>query len=470
MSALMTDRAPGAPVPIAIRLLPWMEEVRALLRLGLPLAFTQIAQMAIITTDVLVVGQLGSDALAAAALGVTLYYFCWVFGFGPMAAVAPVVAQALGRSPGDRATPRVAVRMGLWASVIVSIPLALPLILGEPILVALNQPPELARLAGPYMHALLPGLVFSLSFGALRVFASAVHAPRAALVILILTIGVNALCNIAFVFGKFGAPELGIVGSGVATTLANIFSFVALLLWTVWAKKTAKYRILKNFWIPDWRRFAELFRIGLPIGATMLFEGTLFQAGVLIVGQFGGQMLAAHQVALNVASFTFMVPLGLAMAGTVRVGLAAGAGDEAGIRRAGLTVMAVAGAISFLSATAMVLWPHEIAALYLDASDPANSPVIETAAGFLLMAAAFQLFDAVQVAGAMALRGLKDTQVPMILAGLSYWAIGMPVALWLSFGAGLGALGVWWGFVAGLAAAALAMAWRFYRLTHNGRM
>ncbi|NWH08854.1 MAG: MATE family efflux transporter [Alphaproteobacteria bacterium] len=455
---------------MSMRLLPWMEDVRALLRLGLPLAFTQIAQMAIMTTDVLVVGQLGSDALAAAALGVTLYYFCWVLGFGPMAAVAPVVAQALGASPGDRATPRVAIRMGLWASVIVSLPLALPLIFGEAILVALNQPADLASMAAPYMHALLPGLVFSLSFGALRVFASAVHAPRAALVILIMTIAVNLFCNIAFVFGRFGAPELGIIGSGVATTLANIFSFAALLIWTVWSKKTAKFRILKGFLTPDWRRFAELFRIGLPIGATMLFEGTLFQAGVLIVGQFGGQMLAAHQVAVNVASFTFMVPLGLAMAGTVRVGLAAGARDEAGMRRAGLTVMAVAAAVSFISATAMVLWPRAIAALYLDESDPANAPVIETAAGFLLLAAAFQLFDAVQVAGAMALRGLKDTQVPMILAGLSYWAIGMPVALWLTFEAGLGATGVWWGFVAGLAAAAVAMAWRFYRLTHQGGM
>lgn len=449
------------------RLQPFIAELRALAKLGAPLAATQLAQMGIITTDVLMVGALSSDALAAVTLGSTLYYFGWVMGFGPMAAVAPVVAHALGRDPGDEVTPRLAVRMSLWAAILLSIPLGTLMLFVQPIYLALGQPPALAAAVEPYVLALIPGLVFSLAFGGLRVFMSAVHAPRAPLIVLLLTIGANVFFNYALIFGHFGLPRLELLGAGLATTLANLFSFLALLGWIMIAPKLKRFRVMKALHRPHWPTFTELFRLGLPIGMTMLFEGTLFQAGVLIMGTFGAGVLAAHQVALNVASITFMLPLGLAMAGTVRVGLNAGAGDAKGARLAGLTAMGAGAGVSFFCAALMMAFPREIAGLYLDASLPENAEVIALAAHYLGFAAMFQLFDAVQVTANLALRGLKDTRVPMILAGLAYWAIGFPIALGLALWGGINGDGVWLGFVGGLGAAAIALALRFHWLTRT---
>jgi MATE family multidrug resistance protein len=227
-----------------------------------------------------------------------------------------------------------------------------------------------------------------------------------------------------------------------------------------------KYRVFRRFQRPHWKLLSELYRLGMPIGLTMMFEAMLFNAATLIMGTFGTASVAAHQIALNVASVTFMVPLGVGMAATVRVGLAAGAGDGDALRRAGYTAFLMGAAFMTLAALAFWTIPDLIAGAYL-AHTAANADVIALAVVLLRVAGAFEIFDGIQVVGAMSLRGLKDAHMPMWIAGLSYWLVGFPICLWLAFAWRLKGLGIWIGLAAGLFAAAVLMCGRFWYLSRT---
>ncbi|MDH4385191.1 MAG: MATE family efflux transporter [Caulobacter sp.] len=443
----------------------WIAESRAILTLAGPLVITQLAQMAILATDVVLLGRLSTAALAAAAIGNTVYYFTWLLGSGPAMAVSPMIAQLMGARPNAKAGVRAIVRMGLWAAVLLTLPLYPILLSTEWILSHLGQDAGLARDAGLFTAMLCFGLPFTFGFQVLRNFATAMEMPRAPLVVMLCAIVFNGLLAWMLIFGHLGAPKLGIVGAGIATSASAVFSFVAMLGVIFLTPKLAAVRVFRRFHIPAWMQLAEQFRLGVPIGLTMLFEAMLFNAMTLVVGTFGPNPLAAHQVALNFASVTFMVPLGVAMAATVRVGLFAGAGDMAGARRAGLTAMGMGALIVLLFGVAMALFGSQIAGLYIAGRGPDDLQVIALAAVFLKVAAAFQLFDALQVVAALALRGLKDARWPMIIAGGSYWLAGAPVCIALGVGLGLQGLGVWIGLAFGLAVAAVAMSLRFHMLT-----
>lgn len=445
----------------------WLAEARQVVNLGLPLIFTQLAQMAIVTTDIIMVGQLGSFELASVTMGVTMFYFGWLLGFGPSAAVSPIIAQALGRDPNDLETPRDVLINGLWAALFFTIPIWLLFQVVEPALVWIGQDPKLAKHAAEYTHAIQWGLPFAIAFMTLRSFCTALSSPRAALLVTVLMIAANAALNYLLIYGHFGAPKLGIVGSGYASSVANAFGFFVLLFWVFWRAPFRKFHVLKGDWWPSAARQSELMRLGMPIGMSALFEGGLFNGGVVMMGFFGPVALAAHQIAINFASITFMTAFGFAQAGTVRVGLAAGAGDPAGVRRAGYVTMTLASGIMATCGMVMAVFPGAIASLYLNHEDPNYAEVVRKASGFLLIAAAFQIVDALQVAAAYALRGLKDAQMPMLITGVSYWVIGFPVCYILAFHAGLGGVGIWWGYVISLGAAAVLLTWRFWRLAHG---
>jgi MATE family multidrug resistance protein len=447
-----------------LRLTPWRAEMRALGKLAVPLAATQLAQMAILTTDLVMIGRLGETSLAAAALGATLWVFGWLVGHGPAAAVAPVVAQIVGARPGDTAQTRACVRMGLWAVTVLVPPLALLFAGAEPLLRFTGQSPALAALAAPYVYALACGLPFTFGFMVLRSFATAVSRPRAPLYIMIAMIAVNLLGNYVFVFGHWGVPALGLVGSGIASAIANAFSFFAMLAVVLTVPPFLSYRLWQHFFRPDWAQLKELFGLGLSIGLAMVFEVMLFNAATLMMGRLGTAPLAAHQIALNVPSITFMVPLGIGMAATIRVGLAAGVHNRTGVRRAGCTAMAVGGAVMLVFALGIALFAPTIVALYLPPT-PETAEVGVLTVLFLRVAAAFQLFDGIQVIGANALRGLKDVRLPMMLAGGAYWLVGFPLALFLGFGLHWQGVGIWLGLACSLAVAAVSMSLRFAYLT-----
>jgi MATE family multidrug resistance protein len=266
-------------------------------------------------------------------------------------------------------------------------------------------------------------------------------------------------------YGNLGFPTLGLEGAGWASALAMTTMFALLGSYVRLSAALRRYRVFAGIRRPDGPHLKRLFRLGWPIGVNFGLEAGLFLAATLLVGQFGAAALAAHQVALNAASVTFMVPLGIGMAGTVRVGQAVGRGDGAGAARAGWAAIGMGA--TFMLGAALLFWlrPEWVVWLYTGqgGGEGVAPETVELAALLLGVAAVFQLFDGTQATAAGALRGLKDTRVPMLIGGFSYWVVGMSAAVGLGFGLELGAVGVWWGLTLGLAAAAVLLTARFRR-------
>jgi MATE family multidrug resistance protein len=444
----------------------WVAEARELLKLAWPLILTQLAQMAIMTTDVVMLGRLGKTALAAAALGNTVFFFTWLIGCGPVAAVSPMIAHILGGHPKDRAGVRAATRMGFWSVMILSVPLVGFLLMSRRTLLFLGQTPELAYDASLFVTALCWGLPFSLGYQVLRNFSTALSKPNASMWVMGLAIFFNAAGDYGLIFGHFGLPRLGLIGSGLSSACSYTFSFVAMVI-VVWLTPSLRqYRIFRRFHRPHLEKLWEVFRLGMPIGMTMIFEAMLFNSATLIMGTFGTVAIAAHMIAINVPSITFMVPLGIGMASTVRVGLAAGARDGEAVRRAGWSAIGIAAAFMTLTGVLLWLYPDRIAALYF-ADTKANADVIALAVTFLHVAAIFQIVDGIQVTGALSLRGLKDARAPMWIAGGSYWLAGFPACRLFAFAFHMKGLGIWIGLALGLLVAAVTMCWRFWYLSRS---
>ncbi len=465
----MTDHLsePGPYIPG--RRHAFLAEARELLRLAVPMAATQLAQMIILATDTVMLGHFSKEALAAGAIGNTVYFLVWLMGSGPPMAVSPVIAHIQGEhgeAAAARRKVRIATRMGLWSVALVSLPLLLILIFTRPILLALHQEPRLAQDAAIYMSGLAWGLPFALGFQVLRSFSTALSRAVPPLAVMALAIAWNALGDYALIFGHFGLPRLGMFGAGIASASSNIFSFIVMLAICRGVPALGRYHIAHRLWRPHWKTFRELVKLGLPISVTMVFEVALFNAATLAMGTFGLATLAAHQIALTIPSLSFMIPLGIGLAATVRVGLAAGAGDRIAARRAGFTAIAIGAAFMCCTALVLLLWPRQIAALWLP-DIAVNAEVLGLAVLFLHVAAAFQLVDGIQVTASMSLRGLKDAAGPMWIAGASYWLAGAPMCAVLAFGLHMKGLGIWLGLAFGLLVASISLTTRFALLSQK---
>lgn len=433
------------------------------------MAATQLVQFSVMTVDVLMIGRLGPEPLAASSLGLVIFFAAWLVGFGPAMAVSPLVSQALGANADNHDDVRLSIRMALWAIFMMAPVIIIVFALSKQIALALGQPAVLAEMAGPYVLALAPGWAFAMGTIILRNFLAAIGETRAPLAIVIGTTLTNAFLNWLLIYGHWGFPRLELVGAGIASSIVYISGFAALAIFVRRESRARRFNVFRDFLKPHWPRFREVVRLGWPIGVTIAFEGMLFNACVFLMGRIGVNEVAAYQVALNVASIAFMAPLGFSMAGSVRVGLAAGAGDRARVRRAAALTIALSIAAIMCFAIPVMLAPEFVAGLYLNRADPANAAVIGLVAKFLIIAAAFMLFDATQVSCAQTLRGLKDVRWPMAITGFAYWAIGFPVAAFLGLGTGVGAVGVWWGLLISLFTAAALLAARLYLLTRNRR-
>jgi MATE family multidrug resistance protein len=360
------------------------------------------------------------------------------------------------------------VRQGLWSAVAIAVPIWLVAWWGEAILLATGQEPALAAAAGGYIRSLMWSLLPFLFYLVLRSFLAALERPGWALVVGLLAIPLNLAIAWVLMFGQLGFPRLGLAGAGIATTLSSTFMFLGLALVVVLDRRLRRYHLFGRFWRADWGRFRALWRIGIPIGLTLAFEVTIFNAAALLMGRIGASELAAHAIALQIASFTFMVPMGVGQAVTVRVGLAYGAGDPDGVTRAGWTAFALGVGFMVFTALLMVLVPEPLVGIFLDRADPKNAPVVAFAVSFLFLAAVFQLADGAQAVGAGMLRGLQDTRVPMIFALFGYWGIGLPVGVLLGFWTPLRGTGIWIGLALGLAVVAALMLWRWTRRERLG--
>lgn len=442
----------------------WWEEVRATLSLGWPLVLTSLAQVAMNTTDILFIGRLGPESLAAAALGSNLYLATFVIGLGLGIATSAMLAQTLGRARHAVRDARRTVRQALWICGLAIGPVWLVLWQAEAILILIGQAPELAAKAASFVHVLQWGMLPLWVFMVLRSFCAALERPRPPMLITILAIGLNALLNWLLVFGHFGLPALGLQGSALATLCSSIFMAIAMLTFVSWDRHLRRFYILGRFWRADWPRLVELARLAVPIIITLAFEMLVFNVAVMLMGLIGKNELAAHAIAIQVASLTFMVPVGLSQAGVVRVGLAAGRGDMAALARAGWVAIGLG--TTFMSCTALLFLtaPEWIVSLFLGEITDENRTVAGFAAAFLGVAGIFQIVDGVQCLAAGVLRGLRDATIPMLIAALGYWVIGLPIGAWLAFKTSVGGVGIWIGLAFGLGSVAAMMltrwAWR----------
>ncbi|WP_091911504.1 MATE family efflux transporter [Mesorhizobium sp. YR577] len=447
---------------------PWRLEIRAMLALAWPMILTNLGQTAMTATDVMMMGRLSADTLAAGALGANLYFAPLIFGLGLMLATSPMIATELGRRRHSVRDLRRTVRQGLWLAILVSIPIWIVLWNAEAILLAMGQEPALAAQAGIYVRWLQWAVLPFYGYIVLRSFISALERPGWALAIVFVAVAFNVLANWCLMFGNLGFPAMGIAGSGLATSLSSALMFIGMAAVVMMEPKFRRYRLFGRFWRSDWPRFVGLLKLGLPIAGILAFEVTIFNAAALFMGLIDSPSLAAHAIAIQIASISFMVPLGLNQAVTVRVGLAYGAQNPEGISRAGWTAFVMGVSFMALTALAMILWPRLLISAFIDLHDPANAVVIGLAVSFLALAALFQIVDGAQAVAAGMLRGLHDTTIPMIYAAIGYWGVGLPLGVALAFHFGFHGVGIWIGLSVGLAVVAVLLMWRWLRRDQLG--
>jgi MATE family multidrug resistance protein len=452
-------RSERRPIATAISNHHLAVELTETLKLAVPIALTQLGQIAMLTTDLALIGRLGDEAVAAAALAHTVFFVSFTFGMGLMSAVAPLAAQAFGaRNP---RLLRRALRVGLWAALLISLPMMVVPLYGEQILVMLGQAPATARLAQRYLLGLAWGITPALWFLAIRGFMGAVNRPEPGLWITLAAIPANAVLVYLLIHGKLGLPRLGLFGAGLASTIIDFGMFFAALWFAYRRRPFRKYHVLGRIWRIDWTLMRQLIVIGAPISVAFLLEYGLFAAAALLMGLIGTTALAAHQIALQVTAILFMVPFGIGMAATVRVGHAVGRNDAAAVKRAGFVATLLGIVLVSTLTLAVILGRFAIARFFFGDSVESGGAVIEFTATLLMVGATFFVADGIQTVAAGALRGMNDTRLPLLFAAISYWLIGFPAAYGLAFWSNVGAVGVWIGLSCGTAVYAILLILRF---------
>ena len=434
------------------------QEAAATVRLAAPLIAAQLAQVSTTLIDTVMAGNLSPQDLAAVALGASIWWAIVFCCTGLLLSINPTVAYLYGA--GDYSRIGHVVRQGLWLATMVSIPAFLLVRSSGPLLEWLNVDPELVPITLGFLNAISFGAPALCIYQALRGFSEGISLTRPVMYASLLAVGGNAAGNYVFMYGKFGMPQLGAVGCGVASAITMWLMLVFLAIYIRLHRAYAPFRVFSRFEVPEWPQLRALLKLGTPIAVSMFMEASLFSTAALLIGAMGTIAVAGHQIALNVASVTFMIPLGLAMAITARVGQAMGRGDAAGARRSGFVGIALAAVFMSFSALCIFLFPEVIAGFYTN--DPAVKAI---AVQLLFMAAIFQISDGLQVAGSGALRGLKDTKLPMIITVVAYWVIGMPLGYTLGVTYGGGPRAMWIGFIFGLTTAAVLLNSRYYFTT-----
>ena len=434
-----------------------------MLTLGLPLIGSHLAQIAVGVTDTLMLGWYEVEALAAVTLASSLFFSALIAGSGFAWAVMPMVAAAAERD--DEVEIRRTTRMGGWLSVSFALAVMPLMWWSEPILRAIGQTPEVAARAQDYLRivgwGLIPGLILML----MKSYLSALERTAVILWVTVAAAVLNAILNYILIFGKFGAPELGERGAAIASLTLFLVSALALMIYAV--RQFPEHTLFVRVWRPDWDALRRVYRLGWPIGLTSLSETGLFTGSAVLMGWLGTVPLAAHGIAIQIASATFVVHLGLSQAATVRAGRALGRRDLPGLRGGGHVAVALSVLFSALTIMAFLLMPELLVGAFIDPTDPDRDAILALGVGLLAMAALFQLMDGAQVMALGLLRGVQDTRVPMIYAAVAYWIVGMPISYLLGFPLGMEGIGIWLGLVIGLAVAAVLLMVRFWgRLEH----
>lgn len=431
-------------------------ETRTLLRLAAPLIAGQVATLAMNFVDTVMAGRLSAEALAAVALGGAVWSSLFLFVIGTLSVLSPWVAQLAGAGAFPEVAP--VVRQTGWIATALAGLTILVMWRAEGLLALFDVQPGVLSLAAGYLDALAWGVPGIFLYMTLRYVSEGLAHTRPVLYIALLGLPFNVAGNWILMYGELGAPALGAIGCGYATAIVFSVQGLAMALYVTRSSVFDRVRPLLRWATPEARAIGELLWVGVPIGVALFLEVSLFATVALLMASFGTVAVAAHQIAFNFCALTFMVPLGISMATTVRVGHAAGRRDPAGVRLAGWTGIGLAMAVQIVTAAVMLAVPGWIARIYT--ADPAVRAI---GVQLLMLGALFQLSDGAQVSAAGALRGIKDTRVPMIITIIAYWVVGLPAGYALGLHTALGPRGLWCGFIGGLTVAAVLLTWRFYR-------
>ncbi|MDP5085745.1 MAG: MATE family efflux transporter [Yoonia sp.] len=436
----------------------YQDHSRAIWKLGMPLILSNLAQFAIHMTDTVMLGWYDVTALAASTIAGTLFFVIFIVGGGFAQAVTPLVAAAAEER--DEVQVRRVTRMGLWLSIFYGLAVTIPFFWTEDILIAIGQDAEVARLSHIYLQIVIWQMVPALIIMTLKSFLAAMEHTAIILWATIGTAVMNGFVNYALIFGNWGMPELGIKGAAIASLSVTAVTVVILVIYIL--RTLPQFQLFKNFWRSDTEILKRVYLLGWPIGLTSLAEGGLFAASAVMMGWIGAIELAAHGIAIQLASLTFMVHIGFSQAATVRAGRALGRKDEPSLRRGGITAIGMSALYAVVTSLIFLSIPETLVSLFIDPNEPERATLLRIGASLVMVAALFQLVDGLQVLALGLLRGVQDTTVPMVMATISYWVIGLPVSYILAFPLGYGAVGLWLGLVIGLAVAAALLLWRFW--------
>jgi multidrug resistance protein, MATE family len=426
-------------------------DLRDMARIAAPIVLINVGIQAMGVVDTLMVGRLGGAAIAAVGLGNFYFFNVAVFGIGLLFALDPVVAQAVGA--GDRAGVALGVQRGLVMATAIAVVVMLALIPGEAVLSALNQPDEVIGPTAQYTRRRLIGALPFMVFNVMRQTLQAMGPVRPIVIAVLIANVVNAFANWVFIYGNLGVAPQGVIGAGIATAVST-WTMALLLLVLAWP-------LLRPALLPWHRRvfdgyaLGRMFVIGAPIGTQWFFESFAFGITAIFMGWMSTTSLAGHEIALNMAALTFMVPLGISGAAAAVVGRAIGRGDLPAARRDAVAAIACGVGFMTLSAAVFILFPEFLASLY-----STEDATFAMAVALLPIAGVFQVFDGAQAVTGGVLRGTGDTRIPAILHLVAFWGVGIPLGMWLGFRTPLGERGLWWGLVAGLATAAMLQSWR----------
>ena len=426
-----------------------------------PIILTNLAQTAMVTINLSLMGWMNVETLAAGALGTNLFYFFMVFGSALLTAVSPLIAVEIGKNKYSVREVRRSIRQGFWTVIALIIPIWIILWNGEKIFLGMGKNSEISAVAGHYTFVLMWSLAPLFGYMILRSFLATLEKPVWALFFGLAAIPIDFIVAWSLMFGKLGMPQLGLTGIGIAIFIADSFMFLGLLCVVLRHRIFRRYHLFGYFFLPDWKRFRSLWRIGLPIALTSTFEVSVFNISAFSMEEFGTSQMAAYTVAIQIASVTFMVPFGIAQAATIRVGRAKGAGDRLGVLRAGWTCLTLGVTFMALMACVMMIAPTVLIGIFMDIQLPENAAAIMYAKRFLLLAALFQIADGAQTVSSGMLRGLHDTRIPMLIAAFGYWGIAVPVGLGLAFLTPLEGVGLWIGLAVGLFIVAILMVIRW---------
>lgn len=436
-----------------------LNEAKKTLQLSLPIIFGELAQMSLHLIDTAMAGALGYKQLAAASLVLAVLNIPFVVGIGMTISVSQLVSMSHGQKDAQKVSHYF--YNGFWLCALTAIVISISLELGKNILFHLNQDPEVAALAVPFLQLMGWSVIPMLLFMSLKQFADGLEKTRTAMIITLIGVPLNILLNWLLIFGNWGFPRLELVGAGWSTLITRTLMFVTLGAVILWHPVFSRYvAVRKNQWKLRKQTIRELLHIGVPSSLQIGMEGGAFAVSGIIIGTIGATEQAAHQIALTCASFTFMASMGLAQGSSIRVSNAFGTRNQPKILAIGKSTLITGLLYGVFCATLFIVMRNILPTAFND-----DAGVIRMASVLLVLAAVFQISDATQAIGAGLMRGIKDVKIPTLLIGIAYWVIGIPLGYLLAFRAGMGAAGIWVGFIAGLSCSSIFLCMRFFRMT-----